>query len=270
MDRDRPDRSSPDRRTGREEVREHTRRQLIAVAISAGVLLVAGAVALVLLGGDGDGDGDGSDDPAEPDAATSPADPGGDITSGHPSGLDPRHPLVGSPEIEARTVYPVVRVEWVDGEARMLTMDQVPGRVGIAVEGGVIVAAGAEGCESLPPDPASWQQQACDPSADDGATVWGRLRELGDDADLRPGEQAALVLEPGAGADRYYERMQVVPFSTRADRVDDGRPVAVDLEGGPVEESEFRAGQPVWLWITGGCEERYPVACPVDAIVVAP
>ena len=78
-----------------------------------------------------------------------------------------------------------------------------------------------------------------------------------------------LALEPGAGADRYYEFMQVVPLTAHPDRAaPDGQPVLVDIEGGPVDESELMAGQSVWLWITAGCEERYPVGCTVDALVV--
>ncbi len=244
----------------RAEVRERTRRQLIAVAVSSAVLVLAGVVALVVLGGDDDEMTETTrDDDPGPATTLPPAAPPDGESESHPSGLGPAHPLVGRPETEAREVYPVVRVEWIDGEALMLTMDLVPGRVGIAVEDGVIVAAGAEGCEELPPDPAGWQLQACDPSPDDGATVWGRLVERED----------GLALEPGAGADRYYEMMQVVPLSADPDRAGtDGRPVVVDLEGARVTESELTAGQAVWIWVTGPCEERYPVGCTIDALVV--
>lgn len=258
----RPDATDDDRAELRAEVRERTRRQLLAVAVSAAVLVVAGVVTLVLLGG---ADDDAGVDEPDADPATGsdgrdaedPVDP--TDPAALPAGLDPQHPLVGRTELEAREVYPIVRVEWVDGEAMMLTMDLVPGRVGLAVEDGVIVAAGAEGCEELPSEPAVWQRQACDPSSDDGATVWGRLID----------QEGGLALEPGAGADRYYEQMQVVPLSAHPDRAGpDGQPVVVDLEGGPVAESALRAGQSVWLWITGGCEERFPVGCTVDALVV--
>jgi hypothetical protein len=254
----------------RDQVRERTRRQLLAVAVSAAVLVVAGVVSLVLLGG-GDEVADEQpgpttrpgDDPVAPDTPGDdpavPDDravPDGDEL---PPGLDTGHPLVGRSELEAREVYPLVRSEWVDGEAMMLTMDLVPGRVGVAVEDGVIVAAGAEGCEDLPADPAVWQRQACSPSEGDGATVWGRLVE----------REGGLALEPGEGADRYYEYLQVVPFSAHPDRsAADGAPVAVDLRGQPVDEDDLQAGQSVWLWIRGGCEERYPVGCTVDALVV--
>jgi hypothetical protein len=257
-----------DERDLRAEVRERTRRQLLAVAVSAAVLVLAGVVTLVVLGGSDEDatDPDGPDPTATVPPGTAPDDTASDDTApdntapgAHPSGLDPEHPLVGRPSSEAREVYPVVRVEWIDGEAMMLTMDLVTGRVGLAVEDGAIVAAGAEGCEELPGDAAVWQQQACDPSPDDGATVWGRLVQQG----------SGLALEPGAGADRYYELMQVVPISARPNgTAPDAQPLILDLGGGAVDESDLVAGQSVWLWITGACEERSPVSCPVDALVV--
>lgn len=246
---DRPTRDDTEHQ--RAAVRERTRRQLLAVAVATAVLVLAGAVALVLAWR---GDGDDTGSPPAPTRTPDEPAPDDGPRGQHPSGLDVSHPLVGSEEARAREVYPLVRVEWRDGEAKMLTMDLLPGRVGLAVEDGTIVAAGAEGCEELPPDAATWQQQACDPAPDDGATVWGRLLD----------EAGALVLEPGAGADRYYERMQVAPWSSDVD----DQLVAVDMDGTPVSQDDLRAGQSVWLWTSGPCEERYPVACPLDAIVV--
>lgn len=261
----RPGREGPEEAYGenaaeqRRDVREQARRQLRAVAISTAVLLVAGVVALVVFTGDG---GEGDVDEPEPTGPAEPREPGepappadGPEPGAHPSGLDPTHPLVGRSPAEARTVTPLVRVQWIDGEPMVVTMDLVPGRVGVAVEDGVIVAADVEGCEEAPPGAPGWVIQACELERDDTATVWGELVADGD----------RLVLAPSADADSYFEGMQVRPLPGPGDG---GAPLWLDVDGAPVDVADLEAGQSVWLWISGACQESFPVQCPVDALVV--
>lgn len=230
-------------------MRERARRQLVALGVAVAVLVLAGVVALWWNRGGGEVEaGDTTTSaPAGPGAPTPPDGPGFEDL-----GLDPAHPLVGRPESEVRTVHPLVRVAWRDGEPLMLTQDLRPGRVDVAVRDGVVVAAAAEGCDDLPDGAPGWVRAACDPSPDDGATVWGTLRG---------GDAGGLALEPDPDADRYYEGLAVAGAGDI--------PLLVDLEGAPLTAGELRDGQRVWLWIDGPCAESFPVRCDVAAMVVS-
>lgn len=235
----------------RDEVRAGARRQLVAILIAVGAMVLAGALALVLLGDDDDdvdaGASTTSTSVAGPDGGSDTTMAGSDLYPG----LSEQHPLVGRSELEARETYPVVRVTWLDGEALMTTMDLVPGRVNVAIDGGVVMAAAAEGCEEVDDSSPMWARQACAPSEADGPASFGRLIE---------GEAGTLVLEPGLDAERYYEGVLVAPR--------DELPVLVDTTGAPVTQDELQAGQSVWLWIGGPCAESFPVQCELDAVLV--
>lgn len=172
-----------------------------------------------------------------PDEPTSP--PGADSA------------LVGLTEIEVRELYPLVRVVEVDGESLPTTMDLQPGRLNLSIEGGVVVAATAEGCEELTPEEPAWMQQACDPDPEsDGPDADGKLIE---------GEAGTLTLEVGTQGEQYFQGMAVV--------ADPDRTRVLDSQGTPLSAQELIAGDVVWLW-TDACLESSPVQCDVVAIVV--
>lgn len=176
--------------------------------------------------------------------ATEPSDP-----AGRP-GTDSA--LVGLTEAEVRELYPLVRVVEIDGEPLATTMDLQPGRINLALEGDVVVAATTEGCDESGPQDAEWIQQACDPDPDaDGPDATGKLIE---------GEGAELVLEVGTQGEQYYQGMAVEadPDMTRV----------LDSQGTPLAAGDLVVGDVVWIWTTGECAESMPVQCDLAAVVV--
>ena len=166
-----------------------------------------------------------------------------------PAGADSA--LVGLTELEVRELYPLVRIVELDGEALPATMDLQPGRLNLSIEGGVVVAATAEGCEELTSEDAAWMQQACDPDPDsDGPDANGKLLE---------GEDGTLTLEVGTQGEQYYQGMTVAadPDQTRV----------VDTQGTPLSADDLGVGDVVWMW-TDACLETSPVQCEIRAIVV--
>lgn len=167
-----------------------------------------------------------------------------------PLGAD--SPLVGLQELEVRERYPLVRLIEVDGEPLPATMDLLPGRINLAVAGGVVVGATTEGCEELTGEIPVWQQQACDPDpAADGPNTFGKL--------LAGAEGEPLSLEVGTDGDEYYQGMAITIDDTTLMR---------DTTGAPLVADDLRPDDVVFIWTSGGCRESFPVQCDFDAIVV--
>lgn len=180
-----------------------------------------------------------------PEPAPEPTDPGG--RPGDDS------PLVGLTEAEVRERYPLVRVIEVDGMPLPATMDLQPGRIDLALEGDVVVAATTEGCDEAGPQDALWLQQACDPDpATDGPDASGKL--------LAGTTDGGFTLEVGTQGDQYFQGMAVV--------VDPDRTRVLDSQGTPLGAQDLRPDDVVWLWTAGACAESSPVQCELDAVVV--
>lgn len=179
--------------------------------------------------------------PAEPEPVPGPTEPVGADSA-----------LVGLTEAEVRERYPLVRVVEVDGEPQMATMDLQPGRINLALEGGVVVGATVEGCEEAGPQDPTWLQQACAPDPDaDGPDATGKL--------LAGSADGEFTLEVGTAGDQYHQGMSVV--------VDPDRTRVVDTTGVPLTGADLRPDDVVWIW-TGECAESSPVQCEIQAIVV--
>lgn len=162
-------------------------------------------------------------------------------------------PLVGLTEAEVRERYPLVRVVERDGVPVPATMDLQPGRIGLALEGDVVVAATTEGCDEAGPQDAGWLQQACDPDpATDGPDAFGKL--------LAGAADGEYTLEVGTQGDQYYQGMAIV--------IDPDRTRVLDTEGAPITAQDLRPDDVVWIWTAGACAESSPVQCELDAVVV--
>jgi hypothetical protein len=161
--------------------------------------------------------------------------------------------LVGLTELQVRELYPLVRVVELDGEQLPTTMDLQPGRINLALEGEVVVAATTEGCEEAGPQDADWLQQACDPDpATDGPDASGKL--------LAGAADGEYTLEVGTQGDQYYQGMAIV--------IDPDRTRVLDTSGAPITAQDLQPDDVVWIWTAGACAESSPVQCELEAVVV--
>lgn len=223
---------------------------LLVGAVVLVLMVVVAVLAVAAFDADDDaGPGTGTDQlPSTSTPATSipePTDP-----SERP-GADSA--LVGLTELQVRELYPLVRVVELDGEPLPATMDLQPGRINLALEGDVVVAATTEGCEEAGPQDPEWLQQACDPDpAADGPDAFGKL--------LAGAADGEYTLEVGTQGDQYYQGMAIV--------IDPDRTRVLDTSGAPITAQDLRPDDVVWIWTAGACAESSPVQCELDAVLV--
>jgi len=245
---------------GDDELHQDPTDRASLTSLMVGLLVVAlmALVATLAFGAGNDGEVVTTNNPDKAPSTTSPTTIA--PTDPEPDPAEPTEPvggdssLVGLTEAQVRDIYVIVRVVERDGEPQMATMDLVPGRINLSVQGDQVVGASTEACDDALPasESALWFQQACDPTpGTDGPDVIGTLRsDRGD---------APLALQVDSEGDDYFQGMAVEPGPDAMLRHADGAPL------GP---QELAAGDEVRIWTASACRESFPVQCDIQAMVV--